>query len=228
MRSTVVGRCGPDLVHDIHAFDDLAEHRIAVAVRLRIVKIRVVDHIDEELRTGRVGVTAPCHRQRAALVLQAVATFERDRAASGLFFHVGGKAAALDHEPRNHAMKHGAVVMAALHIGQEVLDGFRRRLRGKLDNDVPQGCLEHYARRRRLRSRGKNGDGERRRQQLSTLHCNPSSNVQRGVRAFVIISRVSASLLDAARLFGCSVAARWYASAAICRYTSPIFSCAVA
>ena len=86
---------------------------------------------------------------------------------------------------------------------------FRGGLRRELDDDLPFAGFKRYARRRRLRGGGKRSDDESDGQQLSTLHYESSSNVQRGVvRAFVTISRVSASLFDTVRLVGCSVDAR--------------------
>src|SRR5688572_26865988 len=43
-----------DLVDDVHAGGDLAEHGIAVVRRARVVEETVVDEIDEELRRGAV------------------------------------------------------------------------------------------------------------------------------------------------------------------------------
>jgi hypothetical protein len=40
--------------------------------------------------------------------------------------HAGLKAAALDHEARNHAVKDGVVVVALGHVADEVGDGLRR------------------------------------------------------------------------------------------------------
>jgi hypothetical protein len=39
--------------------------------------------------------------------------------------HVGGEAAALDHEAGDHAVEDGAVVVALLHIADEVGDSLR-------------------------------------------------------------------------------------------------------
>jgi hypothetical protein len=46
----------PDLLHRIHPLNHLAENGIAIAIRLRMVKARVIDRVDEELRGCRVGI----------------------------------------------------------------------------------------------------------------------------------------------------------------------------
>src|SRR5688500_7232610 len=101
MRPAAVGGRRLDLVDDVHAFDNLAEDRIAISVGLRVVESRVVNQVYEKLRARRIGIAAARHCQRAAFVLQAVATLEWNRAASRLFLHVGGESTALNHESRN-------------------------------------------------------------------------------------------------------------------------------
>jgi hypothetical protein len=76
------------------------------------------------------------HRDRVLVVLQAVARFERNRRARGLLLHVGGEAAALDHEAVDHAVEHRAVVVLVLDVLQEVLDRLGRLGRIEFDHDV--------------------------------------------------------------------------------------------
>src|SRR5690348_3055010 len=74
-RALRTGRQVVDLVHDIHALDDLAEYRVtpghAVLVAY-IVETRIVDHIDEELRGRRIGVGAARGGHGAAQVRETV------------------------------------------------------------------------------------------------------------------------------------------------------------
>ena len=56
------------------------------------------------------------HRQRVLVVLQAVVGLVRDRRVGRLLLHAGLEAAALDHEARDHAVEHRAVVVAVLDV----------------------------------------------------------------------------------------------------------------
>ena len=60
------------------------------------------------------------------VVFQAVGGFVLDLGIGRLLLHADGKTATLNHEAGNHAVKHGAVVMALVDVVQEVGDGFRR------------------------------------------------------------------------------------------------------
>ena len=53
-----------------------------------------------------------------------------------LLLHVGGHAAALDHEVLDDAMEDRAVVVAGLDVFEEVGDALRRLRRVELDDDV--------------------------------------------------------------------------------------------
>src|SRR5665213_2854588 len=56
------GGHGADLVDHVHALDDLAEDRVAVAVaRLRLVQEVIVLDVDEELRGCGIGIVRPRH-----------------------------------------------------------------------------------------------------------------------------------------------------------------------
>ena len=89
-----------------------------------VEKVVVVD-VDEKLRTGRVWVVGASHGDRAAGVFEAVFAFVVDGFASGLFDDCAVlrfKAAALDHEAVDDAVKDRAVVMFLFHIIDEVGD----------------------------------------------------------------------------------------------------------
>src|SRR5574343_2116773 len=70
----VAGWHGGDLVDDVHAVDDLAKNRVAVAALGRGAEIEesVVLQVDEELHAGRGRIGRAGHGDRAAAVLQAV------------------------------------------------------------------------------------------------------------------------------------------------------------
>ena len=53
----------------------------------------------------------------------------------GLLLHLGGEAAALDHEALDHAVKDRARVVALADVAQEVLDRAGRARRGELYDD---------------------------------------------------------------------------------------------
>src|SRR4029079_9673717 len=75
-------------IHDFHARIDAPEHGVAVVARLVVEEV-VVDQVDEELRGGAVDVVGARHRQRAALVLEAVGGLVLDRFVALLVLHVG-------------------------------------------------------------------------------------------------------------------------------------------
>jgi hypothetical protein len=74
-------------------------------------------------RWARLGAR---HGHRVVVVLQAVVGFVLNRRIGRLLVHAGLEAASLDHEARDHAVEDGVVVMALLHVGQEVGDRLRR------------------------------------------------------------------------------------------------------
>ncbi|MNE49769.1 hypothetical protein D3C80_1443110 [compost metagenome] len=81
----------------------------------------VVGDVDEELCRGRVGVAGAGHGQGVLGVLQAVLGFVFDGGIAVLLGHAGFEAAALDHEARDDTVENRVVVVALVHIGQEVL-----------------------------------------------------------------------------------------------------------
>src|SRR5205085_7595109 len=106
--ATIRGRDLGDLVDDVHAGGDLAEHGVAVVRRARMVEEIVVDEIHEELRRRAVYVVGARHRQRAARVLQAVRRLVLDRRLDLLLLHAGLEAAALDRAAGNDAVEYDA------------------------------------------------------------------------------------------------------------------------
>src|SRR5882672_1144360 len=89
-----------DLVDDVLALDDLAEHAVAPAlgVRRRVIEKIVVLDADEKLARGRMRFGGPRHGDRIALVLEAVVGLVLDGTSSRLLAHSRFEAAALDHE----------------------------------------------------------------------------------------------------------------------------------
>ena len=134
----VGGRHALDLVDDVLPAGDLAEHAVAPALRARplVVEKVVVGDVDEELRGRRMRVGRARHRDRVALVLEAVAGFVGDRRARRLLLHPGRHAAALDHEAVDHAVEDRVVVVAVAHVLQEIGDGRGRVLGVELERDV--------------------------------------------------------------------------------------------
>ena len=87
-----------DLVDHVHPFDDLAEHRVAVALRIRRAEVQelVVGDVDEELRGRRVGIAGARHGERAGHVHAArpcsiARTRSRSAASSGFCLKSGVK-----------------------------------------------------------------------------------------------------------------------------------------
>src|SRR5258706_5110412 len=128
-----------DLVDDVAALHDLAEHGVAGIAFARVVQHRVVAGIDEELRRGRVTHVGARHRDRVRVVGQAVGGFILDRRARGLLRVVLGEAAALDHEGVDDAMEYGAVVVAGVDVLHEVVGGDGRLLLVQLEDDRSHG-----------------------------------------------------------------------------------------
>ncbi len=96
----------------------------------------VVREVHEELRSGAVDVAGAGHRQRAALVLQAVLGLVLDRITGLLVLEVRRQPAALDHEAGDDPVERRAVEESLIHIAQEILDRDGRFLREKLDGEA--------------------------------------------------------------------------------------------
>jgi hypothetical protein len=91
-----------------------------------VVQEFIVGCVDEELRSGRVGRLCACHRQGVLVIFQTVVGFVLNGCIGMLLFHVGLKAATLNHEAGNDAVKNGVVVVTLVHIVQKVLSAQRR------------------------------------------------------------------------------------------------------
>jgi hypothetical protein len=89
-----------------------------------VIEKIVVLQVDEELRGCAVDVIGARHRQRAALVLQAIVGLVFDRRLGFLLSHVLREAAALDDEPRNDAVKNGAIEKSIIDVAGKVGHGF--------------------------------------------------------------------------------------------------------
>ncbi len=127
MRAAATGAHRLDAVHHVLAFHNLSKHGVAPALgafRFEIQEV-VVGHVNEELGGCRVRVHGAGHGHGVGLVGQAVVGLVLDWRVGRLLRHVGGEAAALDHEAVDHAMEDGAVVMAALYVLFKVGGGFR-------------------------------------------------------------------------------------------------------
>src|ERR1700675_2871191 len=107
-----------DVVHDVHAGDDLAEHGV-----LAVEEVRRGEH-DVELAAGGVGVVAPRHGDGAAVVLVLV-ELGLDLV-PGAARAVALRIAALHDEVGLDAVKGQPVVEALLGEGDEVLDRLGR------------------------------------------------------------------------------------------------------
>ena len=95
---------------------------------------------DKELASGRVGHHAASHAQNAAVMLEIVlgkaVVLELALDAIAGATHAGTLGiAALNHETGDDAVKDEAVIEAAVHKAQEVVDGVRSNLRVELGLD---------------------------------------------------------------------------------------------
>src|SRR5215813_6505099 len=116
-----------DVVHDVHARDDLAEDSV-----LAVEEVRGSEG-DVELAPRGVGILAPRHGHHAAVVLLLVEL--RLHLVAGAARAVALGIAALHHEAGLHTMEGEPVVEALLGEGDEVLHGLRRVLWEELDLD---------------------------------------------------------------------------------------------
>src|SRR5258708_3320391 len=124
MAPTGMPRYVLDLVHNIHAVDNPAEHTVAHVVSgLRLVEKLVVFDVDEKLRRGAVGLDGSCRGDGAALIGKAIGRLVLDWVASFTFLQARLHAAALDHEGRDDPVKNESVVVFVCNVLQEILDG---------------------------------------------------------------------------------------------------------
>ena len=98
---------GCDLVDHIHSLYDFSKYGIAEAsgCLISMVEEVIVRQVDEELAGSTVNYVGSCHCQSTPVVRQRGRSFVLDLLIGGFLHHVSAKAAALDHEARNYAMK---------------------------------------------------------------------------------------------------------------------------
>ncbi|MNT64193.1 hypothetical protein D3C72_2020680 [compost metagenome] len=97
----------------------------------------VIRHVQEELAGSTVFIGGTRHRNSATQVTQAIIRFVLDRCLGGFLLHIGSKAAALNHKARDHAVENSVVVVAAVHVVDEVLGGNRSLLTVERQFDIP-------------------------------------------------------------------------------------------
>src|SRR5690554_2169962 len=114
-----------DSIYDTHAIGDFTKYRIACSANASVQKI-IIGNVDEKLGGGGVRRAGASHRNGATKVGQSLAAFILDRSFGGLLGHFSRESTALDHEAGYHAMEKGVVIETVFHIGEEVLNGFRR------------------------------------------------------------------------------------------------------
>ena len=130
-----------DLVDHVHPFGDARKNRIAEVASLMVKKV-IVLQVYEKLRRGAVDVVRPRHRQATARVLQAVVRLILDRRPVLLLAHVLGKAAALDHEARDDAVKDRAIEEFVADVLKEIFHGHGCFLLKKFDREISQRRFE--------------------------------------------------------------------------------------
>src|SRR2546427_5911286 len=112
-----------DLVDDVPALGDLAEHAVAPSLGAgrRVIQEVVVLDVDEKLARGRMRLGGPRHGYGIAIVLQAVAGLVLDGLLGRLLTHSRLETAALDHEPVDDAGKKRVGVETPSRVRQEIL-----------------------------------------------------------------------------------------------------------
>ena len=101
------GLNGCNLIDHIHSLYDFSKYGIAeTSWRLvGMVEEVIVHQVDEELAGSTVNDVGSCHCESAPVVRQRGRRLVLDLLIGGFLHHVCIKAAALDHEARNYAMK---------------------------------------------------------------------------------------------------------------------------
>ena len=111
-----------DGIHNLLALDHFAEYGVAPALpgRSGVVEELVVHYVDEKLCCRAVGIAGAGHGNRVSLVFQAIGGFVLNRSIRVFLLHVGSKATTLDHEVFNHTVKNRTVVVALVHVLEEI------------------------------------------------------------------------------------------------------------
>src|SRR5277367_2810847 len=133
-----------DFVHHVHSFNYFAEHTIAPAVLTGMIQESIVGNINEELRGRRMRIVGTRHRYRVIVVLELVVGLILNRCFCCFLFHAWFETAALYHETVNHAVEDRVIVMAALYIIDEILDGKWGLIGIKLKPDDTMGSMQFY------------------------------------------------------------------------------------
>src|SRR5262245_58014416 len=105
-------------MHDVHAFDDLTEDRVAITAGRSIFVIQkiIVLNVDKKLRRGAVNHVGPRHGDAALDVLETIVGFVFDRRLGWSLTHLRIEAAALNHETRDNPMKNQPIEMSVVYI----------------------------------------------------------------------------------------------------------------
>src|SRR3989338_8734996 len=114
------GRHLTDSIHHISAFHHFAEDAVPPAILPGMIEKAVIFHINEKLRSGGMRVRSARHGNGISIIAQTVCRLVFNRRLGGFFLHAWLKAATLDHEPVNHAVKNGVVVEAAVYIIEKI------------------------------------------------------------------------------------------------------------
>ena len=115
-----MGRHLRNLIRHVHTFNDFTKHRIA-KITLAMIEEGVIRNIDKELAGGAVLIGGTRHGDGATRIAQAVVGFVFNRWIRLFLLHLLVKAAALHHKARDHPVKSGVVIKAAVHVLEEVI-----------------------------------------------------------------------------------------------------------
>mmetsp|Transcript_59013 Transcript_59013/g.80590 ORF Transcript_59013/g.80590 Transcript_59013/m.80590 type:complete len:217 (-) Transcript_59013:46-696(-) len=138
-------------INDGHTVRHLPKGGITVGLR-RVVEVRVVDGVDEELVCRAVRFGCPCHRDRTTKVGKPRLCFIHDRSVCSLFVEFCVVTATLDHEVFDDAVKYQPIIKVAVDIREKVLDCDGGLIVCKLNSD---GAVVHDLHRyTRMRLRG--------------------------------------------------------------------------
>src|SRR5262245_47988402 len=114
-------------IDHVHALDDFAEPRLAnLPLRVGMLEVLLAIAVNEELRSGAVGLGSASGSNGAAFVRETVARFILDGRTAWFLAHARYMSAYLDHEIGNNAMEYRAVVETIIHVLQEIRGRYRR------------------------------------------------------------------------------------------------------
>lgn len=117
----VVPADADDAVCFLHTGDHLAERCVLP------VQMRSILHHNEKLRAGRIGIHGPRHREDSTCMLQRIReSISREFAFDAISrtTHAGPlRITALDHKPRDDAVKNGTIVKSPASEGKKIIYG---------------------------------------------------------------------------------------------------------